>query len=218
MTFGCARIDFDVIVGLIPAEAKVLDLGCGDGELLVQLAQRKSVLGRGIELSELGVRQCVARGLSVRQGDIDEGLGDYPTASFDYVILSQTLPYIDDPRSVLCEMLRVGKQAIVSFPNMGHWRSRLRLLLAGTLPESAFSSLPWYGIPRARPVSIGGFLSFCEREGIVIANDIYLNGSGRLPGLLKRSLFSTTGLFVLTGFCSRASNQNDSSSSCGKEM
>ena len=216
MTSERARIDFDVITEIIPSQARVLDLGCGDGELLVKLAQQKSAIGRGIELSELGVRQCVARGLSVRQGDIDEGLGDYPAASFDYVILSQTLPYVDDPRAVLREMLRVGKQAIVSFPNMAHWRARLRLLFAGTLPESALSSLPWYESPRARPISIDGFLSFCGREGIVIADSIYLSGSGKLSGFLKRSSFATTGLFVLKGFCSRPSSQNGSGPSCGK--
>lgn len=216
MTSERTRIDFDVITEIIPSQARVLDLGCGDGELLVRLAQQKSAIGRGIELSELGVRQCVARGLSVRQGDIDEGLGDYPAASFDYVILSQTLPYVDDPRALLREMLRVGKQAIVSFPNMAHWRARLHLLLAGRLPESAFSSLPWYASPRARPISINGFLSFCGREGIVIADSIYLSGSGTLQGVLKRSVFATTGLFVLKGSCSRVSNQNGSGSSYGK--
>ncbi len=201
MTPAPTRADFDVILDIVPTRAKVLDLGCGDGELLIRLAEQKSAIGRGIELSELGVRQCVARGLSVRQGNIDEGLGDYPDASFDYVILSQTLPYVDDPRAVLCEMLRVGKHAIVSFPNMAHWRARLCLLLTGKLPDDVFPGPRWYESPRARPVSIEGFLSLCAREGIVVAQSIFLNGSGQLHGILKNSLWATTGLFVLRGTC-----------------
>jgi len=217
MTFARTRIDFDIILDIVPKQAKVLDLGCGDGELLVRLAQQKSVVGRGIELSELGVRQCVARGLSVRQGNIDEGLGDYPTASFDYVILSQTLPYIDEPKAVLGEMLRVGEQAIVSFPNMAHWQARLRLLWTGKLPDSVFSNLPWYESPRARPISIDGFLSFCAREGIVVAESILLNGSGRLRGMLRTSLFATTGVFVLRRACARSAGQTASTLSTEKE-
>ena len=156
-----ARIDLEIIASLVAAESKALDLGCGDGDLLLKLGREKSVIGRGIELSEVGVRHCVSKGLSVRQGDIDEGLSDYPDASFDYVILSQTLPYVDDPTTLLHEMLRVGRQAIVSFPNLGYWRARLRLLAKGSLPEMVFSSCPWYDSPRARPISIDGFLALC---------------------------------------------------------
>jgi methionine biosynthesis protein MetW len=146
----------------------------------------------------------VSRGLSVRQGNIDEGLSDYPDASFDFVILSQTLPYVDDPKTVLCEMSRVGRQAIVSFPNLGHWRARLRLLLNGQLPESAFSPLSWHEAPRARPIAIAGFLSLCNEARITVATQIYLNGTGKLSAAKHQSLWATTGLFVLEGCGTRS--------------
>src|SRR5690606_18498803 len=118
----------NVIADLVPPQSKVLDLGCGDGALLQYLAHQKQIKGRGIELSETGVLECVRRGLSVRQGNLIEGLADYPDHSFDYVILSQTLPYLSGPAMILQEMLRVGDHAIVSFPNWGYWRCRLHLL------------------------------------------------------------------------------------------
>ena len=123
------RPDLAAIVELIPAGSKVLDLGCGDGELLAYLIHAKQVKGRGIELSEQGVLTCVRRGLSVRQGNLNEGLADYPEHSFDYVVLSQTLPFLSDAKKILLEMLRVGQRAVVSFPNWGYWRCRLELLV-----------------------------------------------------------------------------------------
>ena len=191
------RADLKVIVDIVPPQARVLDLGCGDGDLLTTLVQQKSVIGRGIELSEIGVRHCVSRGLSVRQGNIDEGLSDYPTGSFDYVILSQTLPYVDNPETVLREMLRVGRQAIVSFPNLGHWRARLQLLFGGRLPDMVLSSMPWYEPPRARPVSIADFFSFCVHANISVVEAIYLTDKRQLKGLGKRRSLATIGLFVL---------------------
>lgn len=198
MSCAVFRADLDLIVDLIPRQARVLDLGCGDGELLVMLAQRKAVIGRGVELSETGVRRCVARGLSVRQGNIDEGLGDYPTHSFDYVVLSQTLPYVDDLKVTLCETLRVGTRAIVSFPNLGHWRNRLALLLKGRLPPTAFSACAWNQSPRERSVSIADFVSFCAAEEIDIVQRLLLSDKGPLAGFRAKSLWAATGLFVLS--------------------
>jgi methionine biosynthesis protein MetW len=191
------RSDLQLIIDIVPSACRVLDLGCGNGDLLALLAERKQVKGRGIELTEIGVRQCVARGLSARQGNIDEGLGDYPSGSFDYVILSQTLPYVDDPRRVLGEMLRVGRQAIVTFPNVGHWLCRWRLLFEGRLVEGALSPASWYESPRARPVSMAGFKSLCAAQQIDIVQEIDLGDRGRLRGVWSRSLFATVGLFVL---------------------
>src|SRR5512135_2090880 len=137
------RPDLALVAGFVPAGARVLDLGCGDGALLEHLVRGQGVKGRGIELSEAGVLACVARGLSVRQGDLGEGLADYPDHSFDYVILSQTLPYVDDPATIVHEMLRVGEQAVISFPNWGYWRCRLELLLSGRMPKAPYLPQRW---------------------------------------------------------------------------
>ena len=135
------RPDLLAVAGLVPDGATALDLGCGDGALLDYLRREKGARGRGIELSEAGVLACVRRGLSVRQGNLKEGLADYPDGSFDCVILAQTLQYLDDPTWVLGEMLRVGRRAIVSFPNWGYWRCRLELLARGRIPTAPDLSL-----------------------------------------------------------------------------
>src|ERR1700687_5919005 len=123
---GCARVDFLLVADMVERGAKVLDVGCGDGELLRILAERRGVDGRGIEISREGVNECVAKGLAVIQGDADTDLADYPNDAFDYVILSQTLQATRRPRAVLEHMLPIGRHGIVSFPNFGHWRIRMR--------------------------------------------------------------------------------------------
>ena len=156
------RPDLQVIADLIPAGTKVLDLGCGNGELLEYLIQHKKVRGRGIELSEAGVLTCVRRGLSVRQGNLQESLADYPTNSMDYVVLSQTLPFLDNPAMVIKEMLRVGTSAIVSLPNWGHWRCRLELLLTGRIPQAVDLPQAWYAVPRWQAFTVTDFALFCR--------------------------------------------------------
>ena len=132
---GNARVDHLFVAEMIDRDARVLDVGCGDGELL-RLLESRGVDGRGIELSREGVNDCVAKGLAVIQGDADTDLADYPDDSFDYVILSQTLQATRHPRIVLEHMLRIGRHAVVSFPNFGHWRIRLLLLVAGRMPQT----------------------------------------------------------------------------------
>ncbi len=173
------RADLLSIAELVAPGEKVLDLGCGDGTLLRYLIDAWQITGRGIELSEPGVLACVGKGLSVRQGNLDEGLGDYPDASFDTVILSQTLPYLDDPSFIVCEMLRVGRRAIVSLANWGHWRSRLGLLFSGRAPQAPGLPQPWDASPRARPLTVRDFIEFCAREKIRITRSIYLGESDR---------------------------------------
>ena len=129
-----ARPDHRLIAELVEPGSRLLDIGCGDGALLELLAREKNVDGRGIEISQEGVNASVRRGLSVIQGDAETDLADYPDAAFDYVVLSQTLPAIRDPRGVLLELLRIGRSAIVSIPNFGHWRNRLHLLARGRMP------------------------------------------------------------------------------------
>src|SRR5688500_4458609 len=133
---GSSRVDLLVVAQMIEPGAKVLDVGCGDGELLRLLAETRGVDGRGIELSREGVNESVAKGLAVVQGDADTDLADYPDDAFDYVILSQTLQATRHPRRVLEHMLRIGRRAIVSFPNFGHWRVRQQLLFAGHMPRT----------------------------------------------------------------------------------
>src|SRR5262249_51268172 len=134
---GGARVDLLFVADLVEPGARVLDVGCGDGELLRILSERRSVDGRGIEISREGVNECVAKGLAVIQGDADTDLDNYPDDAFDYVILSQTLQATRQPRHVLEQMLRIGRRAIVSFPNFGHWKIRLKILLGGRMPRLA---------------------------------------------------------------------------------
>jgi methionine biosynthesis protein MetW len=189
------RPDLQVVADLIPAGARALDLGCGDGALLDYLKCEKGVRGRGIEMSEAGVLACVRRGLSVRQGNLEEGLADYPDRSFDVVILSQTLQYLDDPVMIVGEMLRVGHQAVISFPNWGYWRSRLALLARGRTPQAPDYPQPWHDIPRWQSLTAADFLDFCRALDIVVRRVTYLSGERvvhRWPNLTAR-----TAIFVL---------------------
>jgi len=174
------RPDLLAIAGFVPDGTRALDLGCGDGALLDYLKREKGVRGRGIELSETGVLACVRRGLSVRQGNLQEGLADYPDASFDCVILAQTLQFLDDPVMILNEMLRVGRRAIVSFPNWGYWRCRVELLVAGRIPRAPDLPQPWYETPRWQALTAADFAGLCRRQGISLGDAIYLNGTRRV--------------------------------------
>lgn len=197
------RPDLQIITELIPANSKVLDLGCGDGALLEYLVLHKQVRGRGIELSEAGVLACVGRGLSVRQGNLEEGLADYPNTSFDYVILSQTLPFLDHPAMIVQEMLRVGRQAIVSFPNWGYWRCRLYLLFTGRIPQAPDLPQSWHHVPRWQALTITDFGTFCKQIDVHIREQAYLSGDKRYTRRKFKNLLSTTAIFALE---SRASN------------
>lgn len=189
------RSDLQVVADLVPAGSRALDLGCGDGALLEHLKTVKGVQGRGIERSEEGVLACVRRGLSVRQGNLQEGLADYPDKSFDVVVLSQTLQYLNDPLMILGEMLRVGRLAVVSFPNWGYWRCRLELLLGGRMPPAPDYPQTWYDIPRWQAFTAADFKVFCREHGIAIRQEIYRDG----PRLVRRraNLLARTAIFGL---------------------
>jgi methionine biosynthesis protein MetW len=191
------RPDLLALARLIRQGEKVLDLGCGDGMLLRYLVDTKGVIGRGIELFEEGVLACVHKGLSVRQGDLNEGLGDYPDGSFDTVILSDTIPYLNNPSHIIHEMLRVGQRAIVSFPNWGYWRCRLNFLLTGRMPIAPERSAVWDGSPRARPLTIGDFEDFCQRQDFRIAQRICLRGDCPIASGFGRNLRATMTIFIL---------------------
>jgi methionine biosynthesis protein MetW len=191
------RADLAVIANLIETGERVLDLGCGDGLLLRHLVDTRQVVGRGIELSEAGVLASIRRGLSVRQGNLHEGLGDYPRGSFDSVILSQTIPYLNDLTFIFKEMLRVGKRAIVSFPNWGHWRCRLDLLWTGRAPVAQDLPQPWYTAPRARLLTIRDFEEFCQQNQIQITSQVFLKGDRRIPTRRDRRWRATTAIYEL---------------------
>src|SRR5580698_11346644 len=151
------RPDLAAIAEMIPEGARVLDVGCGDGALLEHLVRTKNVDGRGIELSQQNVNACVARGLSVVQGDADTDLSEYPSQVFDIVILSQTIQATYAPRTVLSHLLRIGRRTIVSFPNFGHWRVRLSLLVNGRMPRTATLGNAWYDTPNIHLCTIADF-------------------------------------------------------------
>lgn len=191
------RPDLEVIAEIIPERVSVLDLGCGDGALLDYLVYHKRIKGRGIELSERNILTCIRRGLSVRQGNLQEGLADYPNKSFDYVILAQTLPFLDDPAMIINEMLRVGHHAVVSFSNWGYWRCRIGYLLGGRIPMAADLPQAWYAAPRWQAFTVTDFGDFCKGLGVKITMQIYLSGKRRLGRRRYKNLLSRTAVFVL---------------------
>lgn len=203
-----ARIDHSMILGLVPAGTKVLDLGCGDGSLLEKLVRQKGVIGRGIEISEEGVRACIAKGLTVLQGDIDQGLRDYPDSSFDYIILNQTLQAAKKPDVVLSEMLRVGKKGIVGFPNFAYWKLRLYLLFRGRMPKTEFLPFEWFDTPNIHFCSVADFSDYCARHGVTIERRVYLSTDqgGRVLKGVRPNLFAENAVFLLSRETARSAS------------
>jgi methionine biosynthesis protein MetW len=173
-----ARVDLLIIADMVEPGSRVLDVGCGDGALLKLLAEKKQVDARGIELSREGVASCVTRGLAVIQGDADTDLSEYPDDSFDYVILSQTIQATRNPRKVLEQMLRVGRRAIVSFPNFGHWRVRTSLFFRGRMPVTENLPDAWYETPNIHFCTIHDFHDLVQDVGAVTERAQALNASG----------------------------------------
>jgi methionine biosynthesis protein MetW len=196
------RPDLLVVARMLEPKSRVLDVGCGDGTLLRHLSERHGVDARGIELSQRGVNDCVAQGLSVIQGDADTDLAGYPDDSFDFVILSQTLQATRKPRQVLEHMLRIGKHAIVSFPNFGHWRVRGQLLVKGRMPITDALSYAWYDTPNIHAFTIRDFVALVRMLDGRIEEAKALDESGR-PVLVNVpwgvwNLFGVQGVFKLT--------------------
>ena len=173
-----SRVDLVLIADMVDRGARVLDVGCGDGALLHLLRDTRGVDARGMELSQRGVNDCVAKGLPVIQGDADTDLAAYPDDSFDYVILSQTLQATRQPRKVLENMLRVGRRAIVSFPNFGHWRIRSQIAFGGRMPETPNLTQPWYDTPNIHFCTIRDFVALTREIDAAIARGVALDRFG----------------------------------------
>jgi len=196
------RVDLQIIAEMVAPGSRVLDVGCGDGALLDWLQHNKQVDGRGIEWSQAGVNNCVRQGLSVIQGDAETDLRDYPSDAFDYVILSQTLQATFDPKVVLENVVRIGRRAIVSFPNFGVWHIRLALLTTGRMPVTDSLDSAWYETPNIHLCTINDFVELCDDLGIVIEQGMVLDRKGqprhlRAPGFLS-NLLGEQGLFMLS--------------------
>jgi methionine biosynthesis protein MetW len=176
---GGARVDLLLVAEMVASGAKVLDIGAGDGELLRILGESRGVDGRGIELSREGVNECVAKGLAVIQGDADTDLADYPNDAFDYVILSQTLQATRQPRVVMDHMLRIARNAIVSFPNFGHWKIRSQVALGGHMPRTDNLPYAWWDSPNIHFCTIKDFRNLCEVAGAKMERAVALDAWGR---------------------------------------
>jgi len=197
-----SRVDLLLIADMVTSGARVLDIGCGDGTLLRLLAAKRGVDARGIELSQSGVNSCVAQGLAVIQGDADADLVHYPDLAFDYAILSQTIQATYSPRHVIEQLLRIGRRAIVSFPNFGHWRVRTQLLFDGRMPRT--DNLPdrWYDTPNIHLCTIKDFLGLCRDVGAKVERVAALNAYGTKLGvampLFMQNLFGEQAVFLLS--------------------
>jgi len=192
--------DYDSIVSLIEPETRVLDLGCGKGELLLRLIKERQVQGRGVEINQDAVIECIQKGLSVFQGNINEGLDDYGQDTYDYVILNQTLQVLDRPDVVIEEMLRVGKKVIVSFPNFGYWRVRARYFFSGRMPRTLKLPDEWYNTPNIHLLTIKDFKVFCRERNIRILTSLSLLSTPSLGAGWSQAwpnLFADEGIFVL---------------------
>ncbi len=195
------RFDLQVIASWIEPGSRVLDLGCGAGDLLDYLKHNRQVTGTGIELSEEKAARCIERGLTVLQGDFRREVRDYPEGRFDVVVLSQTLQQITDPKELLTDLLWIGKRVIVSFPNFAHWSARLQFLLTGMAPITDQLPYEWYNTPNIRVISINDFKRFLRLFGVRIVREVAINThhhdyKGNIVRTLK-NLRATYGIMML---------------------
>jgi len=198
---GIIRFDLQIIASWIEPGSKVLDLGCGRGDLLYFLKKHKQVEGTGIEKVEVKVAQCIEKGLSVLQGDIIEEVLDYPDDTFDYVIVSQTLQQVFEPDKLIRALLRIGKRGIVSFPNFSHWRVRLQLLSTGYAPITKQLPYEWYDTPNIRVITLKDFRKFSKEVGFKILKEVAINTNshdrhGNIVTVLP-NLRATYGIFLI---------------------
>ena len=196
------KIEFKIISNLIPNQARILDVGCGDGSLMQSLIQEKNIDARGIELEEENVKKCISKSLSVIEGNAENELGQFPDKSFDFVILSQTLQAFYNPENVLDHLLRIGKYVIVSIPNFGYWKVRTSLLFFGRMPVTKSLPNTWYNTPNLHMCTIKDFYEFCgdkniKIEKIIGINDEKISSINRL-NLEMKNLLSEVGIFLIS--------------------
>jgi methionine biosynthesis protein MetW len=196
-----SRTDRDMILTLVPERAKVLDLGCGDCSLLNELVRKKKIKGTGLDIDGMQLVNGLASGLNVFQGDLDEGLAEFPDRSYDYVILNQTLQVVKNPMLVLNEVLRIGCYGILGFPNFAQWRLRRGIFFGGRAPKSPSLPFEWYNTPNIRVLSIKDFFDYCAKEKIDIVRQRYLIGGRWVRSAFWRSatnLLAHIGMFMIT--------------------
>ena len=195
------KTEFKLIADLIETNTRDLDVGCGDGTLMVFLKNNKEIDVRGIEISKSNVQQCIGKGLTVIEGDAEQDLSQFPDGSFDFVILSQTLQAFLNPEKVISELLRVGKKAIVTIPNFGYWKVRLHLLMKGTMPVTRTLPDEWYNTPNLHMCTIKDFFNFCENRNINLYKSIALQNleSSKITNtnLALKNLTAVLGIFLI---------------------
>jgi methionine biosynthesis protein MetW len=191
-----SKIEHKIIMDWIEQGASVLDLGCGDGELLARLIEEKHVRAQGIEISEVAIHSCVARSLNVLQEDIDTGLSEYADKSFDYVVLNQTFQQVKKPDFVLKEALRVGGKTIVGFPNFVHISARFQLFFKGKVPVTSSLPYKWYDTPNLHFLSIADFTEYCKKRKIQIEHTAFITKNKKIR--FFPNLFGEIGLFLLS--------------------
>ena len=196
------KIQDDVLAGLIDINSKVLDVGCGDGNLLLYLKRNKRIDGRGLEINQKNVQECLAKGLAVVEGDAEKDLVNYPNQSFDIAILNQAIQQFYEPRKVLNELLRIAKQAIITIPNFGYWKVRLNLLVTGTMPVTKTLPHSWYDTPNLHMSSIKDFNNLCSLDNINVIKSISIS-SNKISDITSnnleiKNLVSELGVFVVS--------------------
>ena len=193
--------EFKIISNLIEKNSRILDVGCGDGELMSFISNNISQDVRGIEISKTNVQKCISKGLTVIEGNAESDLFQFPDSSFDFVVLSQTLQAFLNPEKVLDELLRVGKKAIVTIPNFGHWKVRIDLLLKGSMPVTKSLPHQWYNTPNLHMCTIKDFFNFCDIKKIKFIKSLALNEEKVLniskSNLGVRNFFSDLGIFLI---------------------
>ena len=196
------KIQDDVLAGLIEINSRVLDVGCGDGNLLLYLKKNKRIDGRGLEINQKNVQECLGKGLAVIEGDAEKDLINYPNSSFDIAILNQAIQQFYEPRKVLNELLRIAHKAIITIPNFGYWKVRLNLLLTGTMPVTKTLPYSWYDTPNLHMSSIKDFYNLCNLDNFKVIKSISIS-SNKISDITSnnleiKNLVSELGVFVVS--------------------